>query len=935
MSAADWEQSKENAAPLRRGRKVETLGSKAFGVSHRDNTERLIDEYERLVRPSEDPDVTEVEDDPLEHWLSYIKFYQESFPSDTHEQFLLMERCTRALIKMRQYANDDRFIGVCAKYADKTKDPMTVFKYLHQEKIGTESALLWIAWAFVAERDNDFQFAEQIFKKGISKNAQPLQLLKNRHRQFERRMSRNWLNSSQQSDQVEDEDDDAERRRVLGGVPRGGISRTQRGASMMRQTERTRTFGVRQTRGSARQSRSANSNASTANEFSVFEDEENGDDGYNLDQSHGRGQVIETQAERRKENTMDAERWNERGGLQRGQETHQRSRSKGPPPAFAVFVDEECVAQHEAEEATNKAEADHHRRCRDDRTFRERDDEGMAERLAKDPLRYVRDRAQLESDNAVDSKQKSEPTKKPAASAPKSKSERKNKKGTGFDMRLLRNRQGEEQSFEEARANAQYFTLLPSSENFNLLHTVSDDQSSQMDLDESSDDMSMGEFPEELRTNTSNTNHSVDARNDSTVSRKSVFRASSFDGSLNRTAISTASSTVDEVGAVGVPTRKEEETINTKFAMRELSMMFSSPAVGADDMARKTERAILNRSTSANDSYDHVMNIMDHQQMNNSIFNIEEGENSENDGERNTEGRSSSTPGFHGMALRELEGDQDAANSLSCRAEQTRGIPGQLSQENPLSQNEVELHSDAGFQIFEDDRVDENQAIARTKAKSSFGIFEDEDENTTTKPPATKTSFGIFEDETETMEPEPPASKSTFTIFEEGAESTSSGLPKDKSSFPIFQDEPESAADQSFSRESRKKSSSKASGLSIVQDGERNSAVNDAQSPQSSYTASDNGDTATLSLFEGAIEMLGGNDDSNCSGNSEASANEGRKRQSSGDTASVSLFNEAFAEFGIEKSEKGHSPEKPSTSVSKKHKFEIFVDESAHDAKVS
>ena len=377
MSAVDWEQSKENAAPLRGGRKVETLGRKAFGINKRDETERRIEEFEQLVRPSEDPNVTEMEDDPLRHWLSYIKFYQEAFPSDTHEQFLLMERCTRAFIKMRQYANDDRFIGVCAKYADKTKEPMTVFKYLHQEKIGTESALLWVAWAFVAERDNDYQFAEKIFKKGISKNAQPLELLKRRHKQFERRMSKVWMNSSQQSDQLDDEDDGNHRRRVLGGVTHGGASITRRGAGMMQHTDRNRTFGVRQTHRSTSQGRNSNTNTSNANEFSVYEDQENGDDGYDLDQSHGRGNVMEKQAERRKENTMEAERWNQRGGLRRSQDTHQRSHSKGPPPAFAVFVDEECAAQHEAEETSKRAESELHRRCRDDRTFRERDDEGM------------------------------------------------------------------------------------------------------------------------------------------------------------------------------------------------------------------------------------------------------------------------------------------------------------------------------------------------------------------------------------------------------------------------------------------------------------------------------------------------------------------------------------------------------------------------------
>lgn len=493
-------------------------------------------------------------------------------------------------------------------------------------------------------------------------------------------------------------------------------------------------------------------------------------------------------------------------------------------------------------------------------------------------------------------------------------------------MRLLRNRKGEEQSFEEARANAKYFTLLPSSANFNLLHIASDDQSSKMDLDESSDVMSMGEFPEGLTADTSNTHHSKDARNDSTISRKSVFQGSSFDGSLNRTAISTASSTVDEIGAVGVPTRKEEETINTKFAMRELSMMFSSPAVGADDMAKKTERAMLNRSTNANDSYDHVMNIMDHQQMNNSIFNIEEDENDENDGERNHKGRSTSTPGFHGMVLQELDGDQDAATSLSCRPQQGRGIPGHLSQENPLPQNEIELHSDTGFRIFEDDKVAENQSIT---AKASFSIFEDEPEASKTSQMASvgKQSFTIFEEEAQNGNAKPLVTKSSFAILEDEVTTEQTTSPALKSNFAIFEDKGESV----FGRRSNRKTSE--SRFSIFEDVKGNSPEDVKESPNSSCTEADNGETATLSLFEGAMEMLGGNDESNLSRSCESHDAAGQPRQSTGDTASISLFNEAFAEFGIETTKKNQSPQMPSST--RKHKFEIFMDEDTQDSKVS
>ena len=78
MSAAapDWEQAKENAAPLERGRNVTTLGRGAGGLQDRKDLERKISHYESLVRPSEAPHVVEMDDDPLEHWLGYIKFYQ-------------------------------------------------------------------------------------------------------------------------------------------------------------------------------------------------------------------------------------------------------------------------------------------------------------------------------------------------------------------------------------------------------------------------------------------------------------------------------------------------------------------------------------------------------------------------------------------------------------------------------------------------------------------------------------------------------------------------------------------------------------------------------------------------------------------------------------------------------------------------------------------
>ena len=327
---------------------------------------------------------SEMDHDPLSHWLSYIKFYQNSFPADTRENFLLMERCVRALVKMEQYSNDDRFISVCAKYADKTKDPGQVFKYLHQQKVGAHTALFWIAWAFVAEKDNDFPFAEQIFKKGIRKDAKPLQMLRLRHQQFQRRMSRHWLNSSKANDQLNDEYEDNEHtsnnrsRSLLGGVSRDRLhrndrsrSRAQHGNSHSRLTGRM--LSARPEGGG--KSNSANSNGS----FAIFVDSE-GESAY-LDQDFKENNraVIARDSDRRKENMLEAERWNERGGLRVSSQKRMtsRSRSKGPLPAFSVFVDEECAIQNNRQKLEQEQQMDRQRQVRDERTFRERGDEAM------------------------------------------------------------------------------------------------------------------------------------------------------------------------------------------------------------------------------------------------------------------------------------------------------------------------------------------------------------------------------------------------------------------------------------------------------------------------------------------------------------------------------------------------------------------------------
>ena len=178
---------------------------------------------------------------------------------------------------------------------------------------------------------------------------------------------------------------------------------------------------------------------------------------------------------------------------------------------------------------------------------------------------------------------------------------------------------GEYKSFEEKRATSKYFTLVSSETNFNLLQRHEerfaediensctdmdiassmdmvameeddDDESSHVTTDENvpptkggNNDLNVTTFHDKKAPLNVTTLHGTVC---DSVAKKSNPRKVLFDvntsfgnrsvaSNVNNT--STASSVINESEAVGIHDDKEE-TVNTKFAARELSMMFSSPA---------------------------------------------------------------------------------------------------------------------------------------------------------------------------------------------------------------------------------------------------------------------------------------------------------------------------------------------------------------------
>jgi Mad3/BUB1 homology region 1 len=189
--------SKENSKPLKSGRAPgSTFGEQkrvAFGSSAAVEKARADKRAEHL-RAIEASASTEK---PLAAWLEYIRWIQAEYPTGGLESDLLpsLERVTRLYANDPRFKNDSDYIKLWVTYADLLADPGDVFRYMRERGIGSTVSLYYMAWAWLAEHRGDFSSADQIYSLGINCGAQPLDRLKLRYKEFQRRMYKKWLAS--------------------------------------------------------------------------------------------------------------------------------------------------------------------------------------------------------------------------------------------------------------------------------------------------------------------------------------------------------------------------------------------------------------------------------------------------------------------------------------------------------------------------------------------------------------------------------------------------------------------------------------------------------------------------------------------------------------------------------------------------------------------
>jgi hypothetical protein len=230
VNFSEWEGSKENIQPLKRGRKASEL-RKAFAPlqtierneeseeppPHRilhDPTIVCFNNHNNKIKLSIEREQWEQkilslqqqqyhEEDPLKTWMDYLTWIEDNYPSlDKASQFVnVLQRCTREFVNHPRYINDRRYLLLWLRYADTCNDPIDVYTYLHTNAIGVDHADLYISWAQVLEDRKDFRAADSVLERGLNRGAQPLKRLQLCYESFKHRFMENIIKQSRQQQQ--------------------------------------------------------------------------------------------------------------------------------------------------------------------------------------------------------------------------------------------------------------------------------------------------------------------------------------------------------------------------------------------------------------------------------------------------------------------------------------------------------------------------------------------------------------------------------------------------------------------------------------------------------------------------------------------------------------------------------------------------------------
>ncbi|KAJ7461759.1 Mad3/BUB1 homology region 1-domain-containing protein [Mycena galericulata] len=185
------EAAKENVQPLATGRRATAL-SAILSTPHAQRESKLAATRNRL-RINVEIALEDEEDDPLEAYWRLVNWTVENYPQgQSAESGLveLLEEATRVLKDNREgkWRGEIKYLKLWLLYTSFVEKPTIIYNFLIANEIGTDFALLYEELAAVQERDGRRKEADDAYVLGIARRAAPLDHLKGRHIDFQKRM---------------------------------------------------------------------------------------------------------------------------------------------------------------------------------------------------------------------------------------------------------------------------------------------------------------------------------------------------------------------------------------------------------------------------------------------------------------------------------------------------------------------------------------------------------------------------------------------------------------------------------------------------------------------------------------------------------------------------------------------------------------------------
>lgn len=188
------EQHKENIQQLPGGRSAKQLTTilspHPSGKANLDETKTLNDairqEYEIELQSIADSD------DPLDIYDRYVRWTLNAYPSaqaTPQSQLLpLLERATKAFLTSSHYKSDPRYLKLWLHYIRFFSDePRETFAFLARHHVGETLGLFYEEFAAWLEGAGRWNQAEEVYKRGIEKEARPAERLMRKYNQFQQR----------------------------------------------------------------------------------------------------------------------------------------------------------------------------------------------------------------------------------------------------------------------------------------------------------------------------------------------------------------------------------------------------------------------------------------------------------------------------------------------------------------------------------------------------------------------------------------------------------------------------------------------------------------------------------------------------------------------------------------------------------------------------